>query len=445
MKRQVARPSGCCTVGAHLTVAVALTAVLTVTASPPAWAVPAAGPVAAAAAVDLGRTGRASVSSTGGQSDEGSFMPELNLTGRYVAFSSSATNLVPGDTNGVEDVFVRDRTGDVTERISVPNAAVQGNGDSWGPSITPDGRYVAFTSEASNLVAHDTNASRDVFVRDRVAGTTTRVSVSGSGAQGNGSSSWGVISADGRHVAFVSGASDLVPGGDTNGAEDIFVRDLDTSVTERVSVAVSGAQSDGHSHDIAISRTGRYVAFSSAAANLVPGDTNGAEDVFIRDRPAGTTTRASVGPGGVQADNDSGGAVLTPDGRHLAFESLATNLVAGGGARGRSVFVRDVRTGVNSRIAVGAEADMSNDGRYVVFASPAEADQYEVYLLDRLTGETTVVSAAAGGAPADGSSEAPAITGNGRVVAFASRATNLVPGDTNDVRDIFARRVRTAS
>ncbi len=443
MNRQAAQASGRSTVAAHLTVAAALTVVLIIAGSPPAWAVPAAGPVTAGAAVDLGRTSRVSVSSTGGQPDDESFLPDLSATGRYVVFSSSATNLVPGDTNGVEDVFVRDRTGGITERVSVSSAAAQGNGESWGSSITPDGRYLAFTSEASNLVAHDTNTSRDVFVRDRIAGTTTRVSVSSSGAQGNGSSSWGTISADGRHVAFVSGASDLVPG-DTNGAEDIFVRDLDTSVTERVSVAASGAQPDGYSHDVAISRTGRYVAFSSAAANLVPGDTNGTEDVFIRDRPAGTTTRASVGPGGVQADDDSGGAVLTPDGRYLAFDSLATNLVPGGSARIRSLFVRDMRTGTNSRIAVGADADMSNDGRYIVFAALGEADQYEVHLLDRLTGETTVVSVAPGGAPADGSSGQPAITGNGRVVAFASRATNLVPGDTNDVRDIFVRRIRTA-
>ena len=431
MQRPAAQPSGRPTVATRLPVAAALTAVLIITGSPPARA-----------AVDLGRTSRVSVSNGGAQSDEASFMPDLSATGRYVVFSSSATTLVPGDTNGVEDVFVRDRTAGVTERVSVSGAAAQGNGESWGSSITPDGRYLAFTSDAANLVARDTNASRDVFVRDRVAGTTTRVSVSSSGAQGNGFSSWGTISADGRHVAFVSDAPDLVPG-DTNGAEDVFVRDLDTGVTERVSVAAAGAQADGYSHDVAISGTGRYIAFSSAAANLVPGDTNATEDVFIRDRLTGTTTRVSVGPGGVQAGDDSGGAVLTPDGRYLAFHSLATNLVPGGSTRIRSVFVRDLRTGVNSRIAAGAGAALSNDGRYIAFTSLAEVGQ--VYLLDRSTGETTVVSAAAAGAPADGSSEQPAITGNGRVVAFVSRAANLVPGDTNDVRDIFVRRVRTAS
>ncbi|MEV6487229.1 hypothetical protein AB0M20_01125, partial [Actinoplanes sp. NPDC051633] len=209
-----------------------------------------AGPVVSGVAVDLGRTSRVSVSSTGVQSDEESFMPDLGATGRYVVFSSGATNLVSGDTNGVEDVFLRDRTGGITERISVSSGGAQGDDESWGSSINPDGRYVVFTSGASNLVARDTNMSRDVFLRDRMAGTTTRISVSSGGAQGNGFSSWGTISADGRHVAFVSGASDLVPG-DTNGAEDIFVRDLDTGVTERVSVASSGAQADGYSNQIA--------------------------------------------------------------------------------------------------------------------------------------------------------------------------------------------------
>ncbi|MEV6495083.1 hypothetical protein AB0M20_41650, partial [Actinoplanes sp. NPDC051633] len=199
------------------------------------------------------------------------------------------------------------------------------------------------------------------------------------------------------------------------------------------------------SNQIAISRTGRYVAFSSAATNLVAGDTNAADDVFVRDRRAGTTARASVGPGGVQADEGSSGTALTPDGRYLAFDSLATNLVPGGSERIRSVFVRDLWTGANSRIAVGADAELNNDGRYIVFASVGEADQYEVYLRDRSTGETTVVSVATGGVPANGSSEQPAITGNGRLVAFVSRATNLVPGDTNNVRDIFARRILPAS
>ena len=214
--------------------------------------------------------------------------PAINLGGRFVAFSSTASNLVTGDTNGKQDVFVRDRNTGTTERVSVSSAEKQGDGDSAWAAISADGRFVAFHSYAADLVAGDTNHDADVFVRDRTTGTTTRVSVTSTGRQANtGSGSPLDISADGRFVAFDSEATNLVAR-DTNGARDVFVRDRTTGTTERISVIGSGAQWDTGSYVGAISADGRIVTFYGGG-------------VFARDRKTGTTGRVSVGRGGRQA------------------------------------------------------------------------------------------------------------------------------------------------
>src|SRR5438132_192115 len=179
-----------------------------------------------------------------------------------------------------------------TKRVSVDSLGAQAIGDSEGPSISADGRFVAFYSSAANLVGGDTNGVRDVFVRDRKTGKTTRVSVDSHGAQGNGDSDGPSISADGRFVAFLSTAGKLV-GGDTNGARDVFVRDRKAGKTRRVSVGPHGAQGKGASFVPSISANGRFVAFSSVASNLVAGDTNTASDIFVRDRKRRKTTRRS--------------------------------------------------------------------------------------------------------------------------------------------------------
>jgi len=197
-----------------------------------------------------------------------------------VVFESDASNLVPGDTNGRYDIFLRDRQTDTTTRLSVSSAGTQGNDSSLAPSISADGRYVVFESDASNLVPGDTNGRYDIFLRDRQTGTTTRLNVSSTGTQGNGVSGRPSISADGRYVAFNSDASNLVPG-DTNGRNDIFLRDRQTGTTTRLSVSSTGVQGDGHSYDPFISADGRYVAFNSHATTLVPGDTNGKQDIFL--------------------------------------------------------------------------------------------------------------------------------------------------------------------
>ena len=255
----------------------------------------------------------------------------MSADGRYVTMAGPATNLVPGDTNQHDDVFVRDRWRGTTSLVSVSSTGAQGNNDSAGNpdqtanqvAISADGRYVAFVSYATNLVPGDTNNALDVFVRDRQRGTTRRVDVASSGAQSNGTAGYGVsMSADGRYVAFSSDATNLVPG-DTNGNGDVFVRDLVNGTTRRVSLSSTGGQGNSLSSEARISGDGRNVAFDSGADNLVPGDTNVEADVFVRNLLAHTTRRVSVTSNGQQADFASIFPLISYSGRHVAFLTWA--------------------------------------------------------------------------------------------------------------------------
>ncbi len=278
--------------------------------------------------------------------DDSSFGAALSADGRYVAFGSAASNLVPNDTNSRSDVFVRDRRRGTTERVSFGPRGVQGNHDSGTNTLalSADGRYVAFTSEARNLVPGDTNGAEDVFVRDRRTGRTTRVSLGTGGVQGNGSSWSPALSADGRVVAFVSQASNLVPGGN-GGGQDVFVHDRRTGITARASLGSNGVQGNDASWSPTLSADGRVVAFQSDASNLVPGDTNSWPDVFVHDRRTRTIERASVGPDGIQGNYGSSSPALSADGRLVAFYSDASNLVPGGTNGYRNVFVRRLGRG----------------------------------------------------------------------------------------------------
>jgi Tol biopolymer transport system component len=292
-------------------------------------------------------TTRVSVDSTGAQQNPPgcylSNLPAISADGRFVAFSSLAGNLVPGDTNGVSDVFVHDSLTGSTTLMSMSSGGAQGDLDSVHPAISADGRYVAFESKATTLVPGDTNGAIDIFVHDRVTGITTRASVGSSGSEGDGDSTLPSISADGRYVAFMSYATNLVPG-DTNGTADIFLHDCQTGTTTRVSVSSAGLQANWWSEFPQVSPDGRFVLFSSRASNLVPGDTNGAEDVFVHDMLAGTTSRVSVDSSGVQGNLDSGGGAsggICPGGRYVTFHSYAYNLVPGDTNGVADVFLRD--------------------------------------------------------------------------------------------------------
>jgi len=395
--------------------------------------------------------------------------PVISADGRFVAFVSKASNLVAGDTNGTADVFVRDLLPPGTTTLVSVSGTASGNGPGNGPSVSPvisaDGRFVAFESDASNLVAGDTNGNRDVFVRDLWMGTTTLVSVNSEDTpgSGNGRSVSPVISADGRFVAFQSLANDLVATEDTNDTFDVFVRDLQAvpPTTTLVSVTSAGASGDNLSRSPVISADGRFVAFVSFASDLVAGDTNGKFDVFVRDlqaETAGATTLVSVKSDGIQGNGNSSSPVISADGRFVAFQSFATNLVAGDTNGTADVFVRDLQavppTTTLVSVNSGGDAtgnrrsdssDISADGRFVAFrsfasnmASPDTDLNADVFVRDLQTGTTSLISVnSLGTGSGGGSSEAPVISADGRVVGFRSFASNLVVTDNNGAPDVF--------
>lgn len=415
-----------------------------------------------------GITTRVSVASDGTQANSSSARPAISTEGRYVAFESSASNLVSGDTNGQSDVFAHDRQTGSIIRVSIASNGTQGDGPSFSPAISADGRYVAFISLASNLVNGDTNASDsntnggyDTFVHDRQTGATTRVSVASDGTQSNGWSDGPALSADGRYVTFVSYASNLV-NGDTNGEPDVFIHDQQAGTTTRVSVASDGAQGSGSNPEptviyysrTALSADGRYVAFASYFSNLVSGDTNNIHDVFVHDQQTGITTRVSVASDGMQSNAWSASPTISSDGRYVAFESAASNLVSGDTNNIHDVFVHDRQTGITTRVSIassGAQGDrqsgdpaLSAEGRYVTFYSGATNlvsgdtnDKNDIFVHDRQTGATTRVSVASDGTQGNDFSGRATISAYGRYVAFVSSASNLVSNDTNNTSDIF--------
>jgi VCBS repeat protein len=398
-------------------------------------------------------TARVSVSTGNLQANNNSFLPDLNGNGRLVTYYSLATNLVPGDTNGVRDIFVYDRQTQQTTRVSVATGGGQANGESLEPAISANGRYVVFRSAATNLVPGDTNGTIDVFVHDRQTGITSRVSVATGGGQSNNNSFTPALSADGRFVAFHSFATNLVPG-DTNGVLDVFVHDRQTGATTRVSVATGAIQGNNTSRAGFLSADGGLVAFESDATNLVTGDTNGVRDLFIHDRQTGVTTRVSVATGGGQVNGESVDAELSADGRYVTFQSEATNLVAGDTNGVSDVFVHDRQTSTTTRVSVASgglqgggessEGTISGDGRFVAFLSfatnlvPSDTNgEGDVFVHDRQTNTTTRMSVTTGGVQGNDFSCNPAISQDGRIVGFFSDSNNLVPGDTNGIRDIF--------
>ena len=408
---------------------------------------------------------RVSVSSTGAQAngEAGTGSPAISPKGRYVAFEAGASNLVPRDTNGTDDVFIRDVLAGRTQRVSVSSTGAQGNGPSYAPAIGGAGRYLAFVSDAANLVPRDTNATTDVFLRDVVAGRTQRVSVSSTGAQGNGFSfDYPAVSANGRYVAFISAGSNLVRG-DTNMTEDVFVHDTLTGRTRRVSVSSTGTQGNGFSlTGPAMSRDGRYIAFVSTASNLVPRDTNNQPDVFVHDMVTGRTRRANLSSRGAQANYGTyNRTAMSANGRLVVFTSGANNLVPGDTNDNSDVFVHDTITGrtrlvsVNSRGVHGnggsdsAGHAISADGRYVTFDSGssnlAGGDPHgipNVFRHDLIYGLTKLLSVSDSGAHPNNTCGDPAVSADGQTVAFLSYASNLVPRDTNGASDTFLWRSR---
>jgi Tol biopolymer transport system component len=406
-----------------------------------------------AASAAPGATTRLSAATGGEQANGRSFVPAISADGRFVAFYSEASNLVSDDTNAARDVFVRNVQTRETTRVSLSNAGAQANGDSFAPAISADGRYVAFASAATNLVDGDTNDVNDVFVRDRQTNTTTRVSVGVDGAQPNGGSDQPSLSGDGRLVAFTSAATNIVSG-DVNNNRDAFVYDRQTGSAVNVSIGLNGAQADLDSFTPQLSANGRFVAFTSFADNLVDLDLNEGSDVFVRDLQANTTTRVSEFTGHYEGEGDSLRPSISADGRYVAFDSDDWNLVWGDTNDLFDVFVNDRETTVTTRVSVddaGTQAEgasirpsISADGRYVAYSSEASNlvsgdtnGATDVFVYDRRSGATKRASLAVGGDQGDADSVRPALDAAGRLVAFESDAANLVPGDSNRFTDVF--------
>lgn len=387
--------------------------------------------------------------------------PAVSTGGRFVAFFSDATDLVvPNDRRPFRDVFVRDRENATTERISVAMGGGEANGNSHpgglaSPGISADGCLVVFSSEASNLVPDDDGQFEDVFIRDRCASTTRRISVATDGGNPNGRSNTPDITPDGRWIVFQSQASNLVDG-DTNGASDIFLYDNESGELRRVSVADDGEQANSFSITPSISHDGRSVAFASMASNLVPGAANGFLQIYVRDLQENRNELASVNAAGVPGDSNSFCPDLNGDGSIVAFKFDGSNLVPGDTNGVPDVIVRDRANSVTERVSVdddGIQGDglsahpaVSRDGRYVVFPSfaerfdPLDANrQSDIFVYDRETRTIARVSVElAEDSDAGVAEPAPSISPEGKWIGFASGSSKLVENDINTTLfDVF--------
>jgi len=419
---------------------------------------------ALASSAEADSTERISLRGLNTESNGNSVGSVISADGRYAVFYSAASNLVSGDTNRSYDVFVRNRMSPSTERVSVTSSGSQSNGSSFSPfakpSISADNRYVAFQSSASNLVSNDTNNASDAFVHDRSSGMTERVSVATSGSQAAGFSSAPSISADGRYVAFYSDASNLVSG-DTNRKEDVFVHDRSNGSTQRVSVSSSGVEANGRSLSLfsgpSISANGQYIAFESTASNLVSSDTNRRSDVFVHDRNSGVTERVSISRSGYQGNSDSCSPSISANGQFIAFQSAADSLVSGDWNSSEDVFIHDRSNGDTRRVSrstggvegnsYSSRPSVSANGQYVTFESAASnlaaSDTNavtDVFVYSVLGKSTERVSVSSSGVEASNNSGDPSINSTGSHVLFSSAASNLVSADRNDATDIFLYR-----
>lgn len=417
---------------------------------------------------------RVSTDGAGNQMNSSGNYTAISENARYVAFNTTASNLVSGDTNGVDDVFVKDASTGAIVRASTTAAGAQANGGSIAPAISADGRYVAFQSAASNLVPGDTNGVTDIFLKDMVTGAITRVSTDAGGVQANNHSNFPAISANGQRVAYNSDASNLVPG-DTNLTGDVFVKDLGSGATILASSGAGGTLANGGSdvgglggpYPPGISGNGNLVGFSSTATNLVTPNTNGQTDIFIKEissgNSSGAVTLETVGTGGSAPNGASFLPRLSTDGRYLAYRSEASNLLAADTDTNSDVYFKDRQTSsltLASTNPSGVKATyvddvfgssgsydvtMSADGSHVAFASMSTdlvAGNYShpainVFNKDTRNGNITIDSVNGSNEIGNSWSFGPGLSADGTVIAFQSAANNLVAGDTNNVYDIF--------
>ncbi|MGQ0554121.1 MAG: TolB family protein [Planctomycetota bacterium] len=409
---------------------------------------------AAQAEAQAGQVSRVSISSRGDEGTALSYDCALSQDGRFVAFASDAPNLVDFDGNNSGDIFVHDRLTGVTTRESLASDGTEANDMSYGPSLSADGRFLVFESWATNLVPGDTNGFQDVFLRDRLLGKTIRVSVGTQGQQAQLPCVGSRISLGGRAVAFQTFSPNM--GFGPVSRQQLYVRDFVSGALEMVSVSSHGEVGDNDSWYGHLSFDGRYVAFASESTNFSPIDLTDGHDIYVHDRQAGTTRLVSVSSTGGKIAGTANLAQISADGRYVVFESSAVNLVPNDNNGQTDVFLRDRWLGVNHLVSVGLGGLLANersgrpslslDGRYVAFHSNAsnlvlgDGDFIQdVFRRDVWTGLTEIVATPGHGTFGNGFSLIPSISGNGRVVAFESHATNLVAADVNEVQDAYVR------
>ena len=405
-------------------------------------------------------TERVSVGSGGIEGDRGSKSPGINSNGQLIVFASEATNIVAGDSNTTQDIFLRDWLNGNTTRISVNAQGQEANGVSDWPDISSDGLWVAYSSTASNLIKRDIGEFEDIFVvelktvsGELMPGSVELVSRSSSASQANAPSNQPVISGHGRFVAFVSTATNLSPGA-VGGYSEIYLYDRLEHTLEWVS-SPSGGANDGDSREVSISDDGNWIAFSSRSSQLVSGDTNARNDIFLWSRSSGTLERVNLAPTGSQADRSSYLPALNADGRWIAFRSYATNLISNDENGYADIFLYDRITGSMQLVNVSNtgeqaiegpsdEPTISADGRFVAFRSNATNlvpndtnNRIDIFLRD-VEGSTTRVSVDSDDIQSNDNNFTPAISSDASAVAFYSQATNLIPADTNTVDDVFA-------
>ncbi len=390
---------------------------------------------------------RVSLTSGGLQGTDNSDNPSVSADGRFVAFES--TSILVGDST-IPDIFVFDRLNNTIEKISNGLSGALASSTSSRPSISDDGRYVAFSSFANNLVANDTNSAEDVFVYDRQTQTTIRVSVGPGGVQANAASQMPDISGNGQFVAFQSSASNLTAD-ITNGSSHVFVYEISTGLTSLISKNTAGVIGNNPSSAPSISDDGTVVAFESDASNLVTGDTNTTRDIFVHNRVAGTTQRVSQSSSGNQALNSSFAASISGNGRYVGFWSNWPSLVSPV-SLAPNTFLYDLQTSTIETVSIApngtvtsesfARPSISVDGRYVAFSTTASvatpSKVVDVFVRDRLNSTTRRVSRSDAGIAAGGNTPSFALSSDGQTMVFASSAKHLVPNDTNYRSDIFA-------
>ena len=412
--------------------------------------------VTAGLAPAQGETTRISVDSFGFEGAGNSREPSISGDGRFVAFETWS-NLDPSDTTPNEftlDVYLHDRLTGTTEVISRDTGGGNPNGNCDEPAISDDGRYVVFTASASDMVSGDNNFRQDVFRYDRLTGATALVSAALDGTVGDWDSYQPDISADGNIVVFTSAAGDLTL--QDPGQWAIFARDMTTGVTELINVGVGGADPDSSAGAPSVSADGRFVVYTSNASNLVPGDVNGKQDIFLHDRQTGATDLISISTLGVQANSECWDPAVSADGRYVVFNTIASSLVAGDTNIYPDIFLRDRVTGQTTKITQSHDgsgannqsdnASLSDDGRYIAFRSwasnlqgpPAGGSNWlDAFVIDRQTGEIEQVNVSSTGILPNNHTYAPDISADGRFVAFASDASNLVDDDFNSKSDVF--------